>query len=78
MAFRQKALTAAGGFDERFPRAYREDADLGLRITRSAWSITAGHHWVWRPLRPTDRRVSIRLQRGNVDDALVGAIHGRR
>ena len=27
------ALAAVGGFDERFPRAYREDADLGLRLT---------------------------------------------
>ena len=33
LAYRRAALEAAGGFDERFPRAYREDADLGLRVT---------------------------------------------
>ncbi len=33
LAYRRSALAAAGGFDERFPRAYREDADLGLRLT---------------------------------------------
>ncbi|EFL13273.1 glycosyltransferase, partial [Streptomyces sp. C] len=30
MAFRRVALDAAGGFDERFRRAFREDADLAL------------------------------------------------
>jgi glycosyltransferase involved in cell wall biosynthesis len=33
LAYRRAALVAVGGFDERFPRAYREDADLGLRVT---------------------------------------------
>ena len=33
MAYRRAALDQVGGFDERFPRAYREDADLGLRVT---------------------------------------------
>jgi hypothetical protein len=32
MTYRRAALTEAGGFDERFPRAYREDADLALRV----------------------------------------------
>src|SRR4051794_4970656 len=31
MAYRRRVLAELGGFDERFPRAYREDADLGLR-----------------------------------------------
>ena len=34
MAYRRAALVAVGGFDERFPRAYREDADLALRVRR--------------------------------------------
>ena len=32
MAYRRAALEATGGFDERFPRAFREDSDLALRI----------------------------------------------
>src|SRR4051794_1821636 len=34
MAYRRSALEAAGGFDTRFPRAYREDSDLALRLQR--------------------------------------------
>ena len=34
MAYRRAALVAVDGFDERFPRAYREDADLALRVRR--------------------------------------------
>ena len=33
ISYRRAALAAVGGFDERFPRAFREDADLGLRVT---------------------------------------------
>src|ERR687897_929108 len=32
MAIRRAALEAVGGFDERFPGAYREDTDLVLRL----------------------------------------------
>ena len=42
LAYRRAALEAAGGFDERFPRAYREDADLGLRITAAGRRIVTG------------------------------------
>ena len=31
-----------GGFDERFPRAYREDADLGAAGHRRRWRLVAG------------------------------------
>ncbi|MEJ7704730.1 MAG: glycosyltransferase [Geodermatophilaceae bacterium] len=34
MAYRRDALAAVGGFDERFLRAFREDADLALRVQR--------------------------------------------
>ena len=37
MAYRRAALEQVGGFDERFPRAYREDADLGLRVMEAGW-----------------------------------------
>lgn len=31
VTFRREALIITGGFDERFPRAFREDADLAYR-----------------------------------------------
>lgn len=77
MAYRRSALAAAGGFDERFPRAYREDADLALRVLHRGWSIEPGGRHVLHPVRDADRMVSVRLQRGNADDALMLALHGR-
>src|SRR3954447_23688348 len=32
LVYRRAALAAVGGFDERFPRAFREDSDLALRV----------------------------------------------
>jgi len=76
MAYRRAVLEEVGGFDERFPRAYREDADLGLRVTGAGYSIVPGKRCVTHPVRPADRWVSIRLQAGNADDALMRALHG--
>ncbi len=76
IAFRRDALVAAGGFDERFPRAYREDSDLGLRvIARGGW-IVRGRRWVEHPVPRAVWWNSIQLQRGNADDALMLALHG--
>jgi hypothetical protein len=77
MAYRRTALAAVGGFDERFPRAYREDADLALRVQEEGWRLVRGERWVTHPVRPVDRWVSVRVQAGNADDALMLAIHGR-
>ena len=77
MAYRRTALEDVGGFDERFPRAYREDADLGLRVTQAGWRIERGARTVDHPVRPTSWRQSIRSQRGNADDVLMRALHGR-
>jgi glycosyltransferase involved in cell wall biosynthesis len=76
MAYRRDVLAEVGGFDERFPRAYREDADLGLRVTAGGYRIAEGERVVEHPVVPADRWVSVRLQRGNADDALMRAIHG--
>lgn len=76
MAYRRRALIAVGGFDERFPRAYREDADLALRVTGRGWRIVAGGRTVTHPVRPAGPWVSVQLQRGNADDALMRARHG--
>jgi histidinol-phosphate phosphatase family protein len=77
MAYRRGVLEALGGFDERFPRAYREDSDLGLRAEARGLRIVAGRRTVLHPVPDADRWVSLRKQAGNADDALMGALHGR-
>ncbi|MEE1754700.1 glycosyltransferase family 2 protein [Streptomyces sp. SP18CS02] len=76
MAYRTEALKAVGGFDERFPRAFREDADLALRIMDAGWRMGRGERRTEHPVRPADRWVSVRVQRGNADDALMVRLHG--
>ncbi|SFF59168.1 Glycosyl transferase family 2 [Actinacidiphila alni] len=76
MAYRASALTAVDGFDERFPRAFREDADLALRVLDAGWSLCRGDRVTQHPVRPADRWASVRAQRGNADDALMTALHG--
>ncbi|MFP5334393.1 MAG: HAD-IIIA family hydrolase [Actinomycetes bacterium] len=78
MAYRRAALQAVAGFDERFPRAYREDADLALRVRRAGWRLVRGTRTAVHPVRPTDDLVSLRVQAGNADDALMRRLHGRR
>jgi histidinol-phosphate phosphatase family protein len=77
MAYRRPVLEEVGGFDERFPRAYREDADLGLRVVRAGYRIVTGERVVAHPVRPAGWAVSLRLQAGNADDVLMRALHGR-
>ena len=78
MAYRRVALAAVGGFDERFPRAFREDADLAVRVMAAGWRVVLGERRCTHPVRPADRWVSVRLQAGNADDVLMRAKHGRR
>ena len=77
LTYRRSALSAVGGFDERFPRAFREDADLGLRVSRTAGRISKGRREVSHPVRPVDGRISVRQQAGNADDALMRRLHGK-
>jgi histidinol-phosphate phosphatase family protein len=77
MAYRRDALIEVAGFDERFPRAFREDADLALRMRMAGHRLTIGERHIQHPVRPASRLVSVRLQRGNADDALMRALHGR-
>ena len=77
MTYRREALEEVGGFDERFPRAYREDADLGLRVVRAGYRIVSGRREARHPVRAVGRLVSVRLQAGNADDVLMLALHGR-
>ncbi|MGI8887508.1 MAG: HAD-IIIA family hydrolase [Nocardioidaceae bacterium] len=76
MTYRRSALSAVGGFDERFPRAFREDADLGLRVATSHGRLTTGQRWISHPVRPVDWNASVRQQRGNADDFLMRRLHG--
>jgi histidinol-phosphate phosphatase family protein len=76
IAYRRDALRSVGGFDERFPRAFREDADLALRLFAAGHRIVGGTRTTFHPIRPADPWVSVRLQRGNADDALMERIHG--
>ncbi|MFI5677524.1 glycosyltransferase family 2 protein [Streptomyces cellulosae] len=76
MAYRTDTLKQVGGFDERFRRAFREDADIALRILDAGWRIRRGRRTTRHPVRPADRWVSLRAQRGNADDALMRYLHG--
>jgi len=77
MAYRRAALERVGGFDERFPRAYREDADLALRVLDAGWELRPGRRHVTHPVQSAPAWISVRQQAGNADDALMRSIHGR-
>jgi histidinol-phosphate phosphatase family protein len=76
MAYRRDALAEAGGFDERFPRAFREDADLALRLRADGWQLRRGKRRTVHPVRSASPWVSLRSQAGNADDALMRTLHG--
>lgn len=77
MAYRRDALESVSGFDERFPRAFREDADLALRVLDGGWTLAVGRRRTSHPVRPAGRWVSVRAQAGNADDVLMTRLHGR-
>jgi HAD superfamily hydrolase (TIGR01662 family) len=76
IAYRRDALVETGGFDERFPRAFREDADLALRVMDAGWVLVRGERRTVHPVRAASRWASVRAQAGNADDALMRAVHG--
>lgn len=85
LSYRRDALVRAGGFDERFPRAFREDADLALRLGAhvhpdGGWDgvIARGAREIVHPVRPSNSWASLRQQAGNADDALMARLHGPR
>jgi histidinol-phosphate phosphatase family protein len=77
LAVRRGALVAVGGFDERFRHAYREDTDLALRLLGQGWQIVAGARRSTHPVPPAGFWTSVARQRGNADDVLIRALHGR-
>ena len=76
MAYRRAVLAALGGFDERFRRPYREDADLALRIRNAGYTIGQGRRCVEHPVGPAGPWISVRAQAGNADDVLMERLHG--
>ena len=76
MAYRRAALEAVGGFDERFPRAFREDAEVAYRVRAAGWELAVGGRSVVHPVRAESPWVSLRMQRGNADDALLRRMYG--
>ncbi|MET8765129.1 glycosyltransferase [Lentzea sp. NPDC004782] len=76
MAYRREALARAGGFDERFPRAYREDAELALRVQDLGYRIVRGERVTTHPVKPATFLTSVDQQRGNADDALMRRLVG--
>jgi histidinol-phosphate phosphatase family protein len=76
IAYRRAVLAEVGGFDERFPRAFREDADLALRVQAAGHRLVLGRRHVVHPVRNAPWWASIAQQRGNADDALMRAVHG--
>ena len=76
LSYRRDELSAVGGFDERFPRAFREDADLALRLGADRGRVVRGRRRIVHPVRPSDDWASVRQQAGNADDYLMRALHG--
>lgn len=76
MIYRRSILEQLGGFDERFRRAYREDAELALRVFAQGYGIRRGSRGILHPVRDADSWISVRLQAGNADDVLMFALHG--
>jgi histidinol-phosphate phosphatase family protein len=77
MAYRRDVLLQVGGFDERFGRAFREDADLALRVLDSGYRLVRGSRAVEHPPGRAGFWTSVSLQAGNADDVLMRALHGR-
>ncbi len=76
LACRRTALAFVGGFDERFRRAYREDADLALRLLDAGYRLVLGERRSAHPVRPAPWWISVRLQAGNADDPVMRRLHG--
>ncbi len=76
---RRSALAMAGGFDERFRAAWREDSDLQFRLLdRGARIVAAPAAVVAHPARPAAWGVSLRQQRKSQYNALLYKKHPAR
>ena len=75
---RRDALARIGGFDERFLRAWREDADLQFRLMQHAGPVgRCDDARVLHPVRHERWGVCLRQQRNTYFDALLYKKHPR-
>jgi GT2 family glycosyltransferase len=73
---RREVLSAMGGFDERFTRAWREDSDLYFSLLEARQQVVrAPSALVVHPVRPAPRGVSLRVQKNMFFDALLYKKH---
>lgn len=77
MAYRTAVLRRVDGFDEHFPRAFREDSDLALRVLNAGYDLVQGERRTQHPVRPAGWWASLHQQRGNADDVRMDRVHGR-
>ena len=74
--YRRDALVMAGGFDERFTAAWREDSDLIFTLEElDARCTSAPDAIVVHPVRPAPWGISIRQQRKSMFNALLYKKH---
>lgn len=77
--YRRAALAAAGGFDERFRLAWREDSDLAFSLMeRGCRLVAAPDAAVTHPIRPAPWGVSLAQQRKSLYNALLYKKHPGR
>jgi len=75
---RHRALVQVRGFDERFKRAWREDADLQIRLQNKVGPVgRCEQAVVLHPVRPERWGVSLRQQKNVFYDALLYRKHRR-
>ena len=68
--------TAIGGFDERFPEAWREDSDLQFTLLEQGYTIKpAPQAVVTHPVRPAPWGVGLKMQRKSQFEALLYKKH---
>jgi GT2 family glycosyltransferase len=73
---RKAVLAQVGGFDERFPLAWREDSDLHFRLLRAGARIGyARDAIVVHPIRPGKWGISVKQQKKIMFDALLYRKH---
>lgn len=74
--YHRQALEAVGGFDERFPLAWREDSDLFFRMVEQGYRLRqAPDAVVVHPVRPAPWGISLVQQRKSMYNALVYKKH---
>jgi glycosyltransferase involved in cell wall biosynthesis len=76
--YHRSVLAAAGGFDERFTMAWREDSDLYFRLLKMGCDLVyVDSALVYHPVRPARWAISIHQQKKAMFNALLYKKHAR-